>query len=495
MVTYRNGVECACGNVFVSGPFQCGTKHIPQCNNICNKVLECGHLCAAKCHHGDCPKCTRICSKPCTSHNIMVHNMPCHVDNRSCGRTCNKLLKICGIHKCQRTCHSGKCLKDSDAAKRSKKGCGQICGLPLKCGHQCMAKCHPGTPCKTEACKAQIIVQCKCGNSSLREYCRGRTEYELKAIPCSEDCQVAERNKRFRDALNLNNSKSEQKEANNQKTMIPFAASVLKRILKWMKSDKNKILISKEKKQIVAPKFVYYIEGILSAYICDQSEDFKAFKSQYKDISVCGQCISLKPMSSEQRFIVYSMVTHYHIKAEKIETGKSEHSYIELSKTKHSAITDYLLSAALIEYQLRGDEIETLENMPPSLIMVVDNAENVSSSIVQNRLLAWTGDYRMYRRNEQLFIVFSNEKLRNSAMTQMKKFDARKATKSDSLNAANIVQKKKTERRKKAKAAKAKNAKGVSDSYGDVSEANKEWTTIGSPHAISSGKMKKKEAK
>merc|ERR1719384_2914485 len=251
--------------------------------------------------------------------------------------------------------------------------------------------------------------------------------------------------------------------------MIPFAGSVLKRILKWMKNDKAKVLIAKEQKQIVAPKFVYYIEGILAAYILDQSGDLKAFKMQYPSVSVCGQCISLKAMSSEQRFIVYSMVTHYHLKAEKISIGK-ERAYIELSKLSHSQIADYLLSAALIEYQLRGDEIETLESMPPSVIMVVDNAENVSSSIVQDRLLAWTGDYRMYRRDGQLFIVFSNEKLRNSAMTQMKKYDARKATKSDSLNAANIVQKKKTERRKKAKAAKSKNAKGVSDSYGDVSE-------------------------
>merc|ERR1712154_659713 len=212
----------------------------------------------------------------------------------------------------------------------------------------------------------------------------------------------------------------------------------------------------------------------------DTWENLKQFKSQYKDISVCGQLISLKPMSSEQRFIVYSMVTHYHLKAEKIETGKSksDFAYMELSKTKHCAVTDYLLSDALIEYQLRGDEIETLENMPPSVILVVDNAETVSSSIVQDRLLAWTGDYRMYRRDGQLFIVFSNEKLRNSAMTQMKKYDARKATKFDSLS-ANIAQKKKQERRKKAKA-KTNKSKGAMDSFVNENDANKGWKNVGS---------------
>merc|ERR1712154_499347 len=201
----------------------------------------------------------------------------------------------------------------------------------------------------------------------------------------------------------------------------------------------------------------------------DTWENLKQFKSQYKDISVCGQLISLKPMSSEQRFIVYSMVTHYHLKAEKIETGKSksDFAHMELSKTKHCAVTDYLLSDALIEYQLRGDEIETLENMPPSVILVVDNAETVSSSIVQDRLLAWTGDYRMYRRDGQLFIVFSNEKLRNSAMTEMKKWSVRKATKTDSLSASVAHKKKKVERRKKIKAEKAKAKEGIVDSFHD----------------------------
>merc|ERR1712204_70352 len=178
-----------------------------------------------------------------------------------------------------------------------------------------------------------------------------------------------------------------------------------------------------------------------------------------------------------------------------ISIGK-ERAYLELSKTTHSQMTDYLLSAALIEYQLRGDEIDTLENMPPSVIAVIDRAEEVSSASVQDRLTAWTGDYRMYRRDNQLFIVFSDEKLRNSAMTEMKKGSVRKATKADSLNVG-VAHKKKVQRRKKIKAEKAiadKAKGGIGDSFHDGGDANKEWKTVGNSHAISKENMKKKKA-
>merc|ERR1719356_779755 len=118
-------------------------------------------------------------------------------------------------------------------------------------------------------------------------------------------------------------------------------------------------------------------------------------------------------------------------------------------------IPEYLLSTALVEYQLHSDEIETLESMPPSSIIVVDNAVDISSSTVQDRLMAWAGDYRMYRNmSDQLYIVFTDENARNSAMTEMRKLSGRKATAADSFDAS-ALQKRTQERKRKNKASKA----------------------------------------
>ena len=279
-VTYRNGVECACGAVYVPGPFQCGTRNIPTCTQTCGKVLPCGHLCAAKCHHGVCPPCNRLCSKECP-HGLMVHNMPCHIEQRSCGNPCGRMLS-CGIHSCTKICHVGAC------ESRGKRACEQICGLQLKCGHKCLTKCHGGV-CPATSCKAQITVKCVCGNTSEKDYCKGRTEYELKAVPCTENCQIADRNKRFAEALNINVSKktgkSEAEQKDSGKIRIPFAAAVLKRILKWMNDDKAHTTIPKQNKKILSPKFAYYIEGIFAAYISDDSQDLHRFKTKYPDIT------------------------------------------------------------------------------------------------------------------------------------------------------------------------------------------------------------------
>jgi len=413
----------------------------------------------------------------------MVHNLPCKIKHRSCGNPCGKILS-CGIHQCIKSCHFGPC----EESNNNKKGCGQICGLKLKCGHLCSSKCHSGN-CSAASCKQQINVKCKCGNTSEKQYCRGRTEYELKAVPCSENCQIAERNKRFAQALNIditspnsdNDINSEQKDSG--KMRIPFAASTLKRILKWMNDDKSHTTIIKQNKKILSPKFVYYIEGIFAAYIADDSQDLNKFKLQYPDITTListksDPIINLKPMSSEQRYIVYSLITQYHLRYEKKEnSGKKGSSYLEISKTKHCRIPDQLLSNAIIEYQIRGTEIDTLETMPPSSIIVIDDSENISSSLIQDRLLAWTGDYRMWRNdNNQLFIVFTDQNARNSAMTEMRKFNGRKATQSDSFSASKS-HKKNQQKKKKLKAQQQKDSQH--EKPRGSGNGNSGWSTKG----------------
>jgi len=408
------------------------------------------------------------------------------VNNRSCGNPCNKLLS-CGVHKCLRTCHAGRC----ESKKDLERGCDQTCNLELDCGHRCAQKCHVKRgDCSLFVCMATITVQCKCGSNMEKQYCRGRMKYEIEPVQCNEQCKILRRNARFREALNISTTS---KNGDDDRIRIPFAATVLRRILKWMKIDKGHSIFIKDQQKVYSPKFVQYLEGIMSALILDDTDTATKFKSQYPDIrpfinastSKWTGTISLKPMNAEQRYITYCMVTAYHIKAEKVEQNKSP-SYIELTKTKHSLIPDYLLSTALVEYQLHSNEMDTLESMPPNSIIVVDNAEDISSSSVQDKLMAWAGDYRMYRDgNERLFIVFTDENARNSAMTEMRKIGGRKATAADSFDATALQKKKQEKKRKKTQ----NMSKAQQKSASKAKAAG--WTMLGN---VSPKKMPKKEA-
>jgi len=197
-VLYADGFACRCGAVRVSEPFLCGTVHIPACTSTCDRELACGHRCSAKCgHSGACPPCVRLCSRPCETHGVMVPRMQCNVIQRFCSKACGKVLD-CGIHVCRRKCHSGPC------AEKWMVGCKQICDQPLRCGHECTARCHAlDGDCNARVCKVQITVKCRCGESSEKQYCRGRTAKEIEAIACTDHCGDTERHRRYRAALSL----------------------------------------------------------------------------------------------------------------------------------------------------------------------------------------------------------------------------------------------------------------------------------------------------
>lgn len=75
-------------------------------------------------------------------------NIPCHLQDISCGLTCNKTLP-CENHRCRRICHRGECLADGS--------CQQPCVLPRPdCGHPCSAPCHPGSSCPRTTCTAKV---------------------------------------------------------------------------------------------------------------------------------------------------------------------------------------------------------------------------------------------------------------------------------------------------------------------------------------------------
>lgn len=141
------------------------------------------------CHSEEkCPPCTFLTEKWCMGkHEVILpvltdasfkvlikeipsawqkrSNIPCHLQDISCGLVCNKTLP-CEMHRCRRICHRGEC--------STTGGCLQPCTLPRPdCGHPCFAPCHkgstcPGTPCSTKVVYFQLcIVLLNSGELSL----------------------------------------------------------------------------------------------------------------------------------------------------------------------------------------------------------------------------------------------------------------------------------------------------------------------------------------
>lgn len=52
-VIYSQPQPCPCGKTFLRPPIVCGTI-VPECNNVCSRVMDCGHKCEKVCHYGKC---------------------------------------------------------------------------------------------------------------------------------------------------------------------------------------------------------------------------------------------------------------------------------------------------------------------------------------------------------------------------------------------------------------------------------------------------------
>ncbi|EFY87775.1 hypothetical protein J3459_003979 [Metarhizium acridum] len=154
---------------------------IPHCEKPCHKKLPCGHLCASKCHTGDCGFCNETIEIACRCGRTRTRSV-CHqgdVQNPMCMRICQANLS-CGRHKCGEHCCPGeKKAAERQAARRKHKLpsevtsieaehiCIKTCGRQLKCGsHECQQICHRG-PCAN--CPEAIFteISCDCGRTVL----------------------------------------------------------------------------------------------------------------------------------------------------------------------------------------------------------------------------------------------------------------------------------------------------------------------------------------
>uniref|UniRef100_A0A8C7WED3 Nuclear transcription factor, X-box binding 1 n=1 Tax=Oncorhynchus mykiss TaxID=8022 RepID=A0A8C7WED3_ONCMY len=207
-------LACHCGGTVLFPPIACGTKPL-ECKNLCTRRHKCDHQVFHNCHSEEkCPPCTYLTQNVCPKWVLfgILHqslppqrrsNIPCHLQDISCGLTCNKVL-LCDLHRCRRICHRGECL--------AKGACRQPCVLPrADCGHPCNAPCHKGTSCPRNTCAAKVALQCDCGRrketvvcteaASAHQRCARVCPYVPVQLECDEGCAALERNRRLAVAL------------------------------------------------------------------------------------------------------------------------------------------------------------------------------------------------------------------------------------------------------------------------------------------------------
>ncbi|KAK3878523.1 hypothetical protein Pcinc_016866 [Petrolisthes cinctipes] len=231
-------LTCHCGASVLYPPVPCGTKP-PACENPCHRPQTCSHPATHNCHPEEpCPPCTMLVDKPCFGGHKMMRRTLCYLTAVSCGSVCGKLLP-CGLHNCQRVCHEQPCVSEESV-------CPQKCLKPREsCGHPCANPCHAG-PCPDNSCKEMVKITCECGlrkatlqcSENDREYRTLATSMlasqmqslndgcsvdlseiftatarpdKLKRLPCNEDCQTEERNRRLALALQIENPEAREK--------------------------------------------------------------------------------------------------------------------------------------------------------------------------------------------------------------------------------------------------------------------------------------------
>lgn len=193
---------CPCGKnelTDLSKPRSKCTDAIPTCGQVCGKMLKCGkHKCPFACHLGDCmDPCTQIEKVRCACEQKQF-TIPCGFnDHARCNLKCESLMS-CRRHRCTERCCAGRPLAERrrktmkinvrDLADESTIEpihiCLKDCNLTLSCGiHKCSRKCHAGKcpPC-LESDSNDLV--CPCGKTIVEAPVRCGTKLPNCPYPC-----------------------------------------------------------------------------------------------------------------------------------------------------------------------------------------------------------------------------------------------------------------------------------------------------------------------
>lgn len=297
-------LTCTCGAEVLFPPIPCGTSP-PECHQPCSREHPCKHPVRHNCHSEEkCPPCTELTKKACMGSHEIRANIPCNLQDISCGMPCRKPLP-CGEHTCQRICHKGRCLEEGETCtqpcQRKREACEHICGAP----------CHGEEHCPNTPCKAQVTVKCPCGHREKKTVCSlggqqdvadyqkitiqnladsiqgmmGVSSVNLnkfnkigggRILECDEGCALLERNKRFALALEIQNPDLSAKLGN------PSYSDFLKDYAKQF------------------PQFVAGIEKSLSELVQSAKQSKQPSRSH-----------SFPVMNSNQRRCIHELAEHY----------------------------------------------------------------------------------------------------------------------------------------------------------------------------------------
>lgn len=171
-------------------PHSCHGGRCPACKQVCNRVLECGHVCRATCHSAvltkimpkktqragpwepliaprlevvsqPCPPCQEPLQLACRGQHS-VDSFPCsELRHYSCGLRCGRVLP-CGNHRCSIECHVVEDAPDDVRAGKNCSSCEESCQRvrPAGCHHPCTKSCHPE---ECAPCSQYIKMKCHCG--------------------------------------------------------------------------------------------------------------------------------------------------------------------------------------------------------------------------------------------------------------------------------------------------------------------------------------------
>ncbi|OQV20499.1 NF-X1-type zinc finger protein NFXL1 [Hypsibius exemplaris] len=167
-----------------------------SCGEFCGKTLKsgCAHKCVLVCHPGPCPPCPAQCRVKCFC-GQQQKVVRCGGKSWCCGKTCQKAIN-CGKHQCQEPCHDGEC---PPCAKKvsTKCACGRetalqlcrigdwhcqrVCGMKFDCGlHSCNKVCHSGD---CGPCIFSLPRSCPCGKT------KSVTDCSAEISPCGNTCE------------------------------------------------------------------------------------------------------------------------------------------------------------------------------------------------------------------------------------------------------------------------------------------------------------------
>ncbi|KAM4533753.1 transcriptional repressor NF-X1 [Odontesthes bonariensis] len=362
-------LTCHCGLTVLYPPIPCGTKP-PECKNLCTRRHDCDHPVFHNCHSEDkCPPCTYLTQKWCMGKHEQRSNIPCHLQDISCGLTCNKSL-ACEMHRCRRLCHRGECL--------AGVGCQQPCSLPRPdCGHPCSAPCHQGGSCPRTTCSAKVALQCGCGRrketvvcteatSSYQRYAAITmasklsdmqlgdsmdigpllTKKELKQtrLECDQECATLERNRRLAEALQIDSSSD------------PFNVRSTSVYSDSLKEDARKDL-----------KFVTEVE-----------EEFRSLVELANKGKQPKRSHCFPPMNREHRKIIHELAEVYGVESVSYDSEPKRNVVITAHKGK-SACPNSTLTSVM--------ERELVARAPPPIAHIKQHSSKAASGNTWSKMV------------------------------------------------------------------------------------------------------------